>query len=318
MPQPPELARTQGQPSIGLSRWDFRDFYGRDTLSTNLDDAGSFRWLLSSWREDLEANNKNLLAPGFHAVALHRYGVWSQSQRGFAGWILNKLYSLAYVFVSAFYGVELPRDAVVGRRLWLPHPAGVVVSRHAQIGDDCMIRQNVTLGLLTGDRPRPSSSAPKLGNGVKVGAGAVVVGGVTVGDGARIGPNAVVMIDVPPDGFAFARSAGTIQPLFARGDTRSESQFDGQTDKGERPVHDTEGEDMDEFIELIHTVIRLDEQIESDTPVISTGIIDSFDVVALLTAVESRFGVIITPEEIDVERFDSPIQMLDLIKRYRS
>jgi acyl carrier protein len=68
-----------------------------------------------------------------------------------------------------------------------------------------------------------------------------------------------------------------------------------------------------QFISVIHDVIQVEEEIDSDTPILSTSIIDSFDVAALLTVVEDRYDVVIEPDEVDVEWFDTPRQMLEMI-----
>jgi len=73
-----------------------------------------------------------------------------------------------------------------------------------------------------------------------------------------------------------------------------------------------------ELIELIQEVTRLAEPIGSDTPLISSGIIDSFDVVALLAAFETHYGVEITPEEVDVTYFDTPRDILGRIRTRQS
>jgi serine O-acetyltransferase len=96
--------------------------------------------------------------------------------------------------VRNVYGVELPYSASVGRRVIFEHQHGIVVHGAAVIGDDCIIRQGVTLGVRNMDA---LTEAPILGNRVQVGAGAVILGRVTVGDGAQIGANAVVLEDVP-------------------------------------------------------------------------------------------------------------------------
>ena len=282
----------------------------------DMDHPKSNGWLLAHWREDLLANRGKLFGTGFQALAVYRLGVWSRHKSGLMGWLTSKIYRLAYIFVRNFYGVELPRGAVVGRRLWLPHAVGVVVSGQAQIGDDCMIRQNVTIGQFNLGRTRTQEFAPKLGNGVRVGPGAVIVGGVTIGDDASIGPNAVVLTDVPAGGAAFARSAGLLSdlddPEQRPGDTLAH-EFPG--DKAERELAGLAGMPaMGAFIELIHGAIDPGEPIDVETPLISTGIIDSFDVAALLSAIESRYGVEIRPEQIDVESFDTPRQMLALVK----
>lgn len=192
---------------IGVGRW---------TGGSKIADAydlTSFPFLLSRLREDLVANGRHWTSAGFHAIAVYRFGVWARHQKGLAGRIVTLLYRVLNAFVRNLYSVELPHRATIGHRPRFPHPAGVVISQLAEVGDDCMIRQNVTIGSVTGGRKRTPPYAPKLGNGVEVGAGAVIIGGITIGDGARIGPNAVVMTDVPPGGTAFASPAKVMEPL---------------------------------------------------------------------------------------------------------
>jgi serine O-acetyltransferase len=150
-------------------------------------------------REDLRCNG-GVTYPGFQAMALYRFGVWKD---GIGSKLLRVpltiLYRIAYVFVRNFYGIELPHTARIGRRFIVGHQHGITVHGNSTIGDDCIIRQGVTLGQ---DRPTPgvlveNVPAPKLGNRVEIGAGAMLVGGITIGEGVRIGPNAVVMTNVP-------------------------------------------------------------------------------------------------------------------------
>jgi serine O-acetyltransferase len=150
-------------------------------------------------REDLGANGA-VSWPGFQAMAVYRFGVWKDGIRSKPLRIpCTILYRIAYAFVRNVYGIELPHTARIGRRLFVGHQHGIIVHHNAVIGDDCVIRQGVAIGQ---ERQMPGVPmrelpAPKLGNRVEVGAGAVVIGNVTVGDGVRIGPNAVVMTNVP-------------------------------------------------------------------------------------------------------------------------
>ena len=177
------------------------------------DNPRSFSWFLSIVREDYVANRRHWTKSGFQAIAVYRFGVWAPHPKGLAEKIAGLVYVVLYVFVRNIYSIELPRFTTLGRRLWIPHPAGIVISHMAEVGDDCIIRQNVTIGQGNGGRKRMPPYAPRLGNGVEVGAGAVIAGGITIGDGARIGPNAVVMTDVPPGGTAFASPAKIMKPL---------------------------------------------------------------------------------------------------------
>jgi serine O-acetyltransferase len=102
------------------------------------------------------------------------------------------------------YGIELRRSTKVGRRLLIGHQGGIVIHPQAEIGDDCTIRQNVTIGATTFQHV---NDAPTLGSRVNIGAGAVILGRIHVGDDVRIGPNAVVTTDVPAGVAAFAPPA---------------------------------------------------------------------------------------------------------------
>lgn len=180
----------------------------------NASDRKRLSWLLSILREDLEANQRHWERAGFHALAVYRLGVWAQEQRGLLRVMGNLLYRALFAFVRNIYSIELPRGAKIGRRLWIPHPAGIVITFQAEIGDDCLILQNVTIGLGGHrGRERPGPHAPRIGSGVEIGAGAVMMGGISIGDDARIGPNAVVLTDVPAGGTAFATPTKIMKPL---------------------------------------------------------------------------------------------------------
>jgi serine O-acetyltransferase len=92
-------------------------------------------------------------------------------------------------------GIEIHPGASIGRRFFIDHGMGVVVGETADIGDDCTLYHGVTLG---GTSWNKGKRHPTLGNGVVVGAGAKILGPITIGEGAKIGSNAVVVKDVPP------------------------------------------------------------------------------------------------------------------------
>lgn len=129
-----------------------------------------------------------LCYPGFHAVLFHRFANWAWRAR---------LYLLAR-FVSnigkILTGVDIHPAAKIGRRLFIDHATGLVIGETAEIGDDVTLYHDVTLG---GISLAKGKRHPTLENNVIVGAGAHVLGPVTVGEGARIGSNAVVRTDVP-------------------------------------------------------------------------------------------------------------------------
>jgi serine O-acetyltransferase len=104
------------------------------------------------------------------------------------------LYRALFRKIRNTYGIELPYSAKLGRRVIIEHQSCIVIHGDCVIGDDCIIRQGVTLGNRYLDQP---FDAPKLGSRVNVGAGAKIFGNVTIGDDANIGANAVVLCDVP-------------------------------------------------------------------------------------------------------------------------
>jgi serine O-acetyltransferase len=156
--------------------------------------------LIAVVREDLASHGHDWSRPGFRALAVYRFGVWRMSIRQR---LLRAPFSLLYRYlyrrVRNLYGIELPYSASVGRRVVFEHQSGIVIHGASVIGDECIIRQNCTLGVRRVDEP---DKAPVLGRGVDVGVGAVILGNVTVGDFARIGANAVVLQDIPPGALA--------------------------------------------------------------------------------------------------------------------
>lgn len=97
---------------------------------------------------------------------------------------------LRHCFWSVVTGADIPINARIGGGLLLPHPNGVVIHPEAEIGPNCIIFQQVTLGSRDG-------GVPRIGGHVDIGAGAKILGAIAVGDHARIGANAVVLQDVP-------------------------------------------------------------------------------------------------------------------------
>lgn len=153
-------------------------------------------------REDFVAHGRRAMSPGFQALLVHRLGVARTriEARPLRAPITVVYRALART-VASLYGIELPYSAAIGRRVVFEHQHGIVVHGAAVIGDDCIIRHGVTLGMRSMGR---RDEAPVLGRGVEVGAGAKILGRVRIGDGAAIGANAVVLHDVP----ARAHAAG--------------------------------------------------------------------------------------------------------------
>jgi len=131
-----------------------------------------------------------LCYPGFHALVLHRvsHRLWRLG--------LPLLPRLLSQLARAITGVEIHPGARIGRGVFIDHGMGVVVGETAVIGDNCLLYQGVTLG---GTGKAHGKRHPTLENDVVVGAGAKVLGAITVGSNTRIGAGSVVLRDVAPD-----------------------------------------------------------------------------------------------------------------------
>ena len=158
----------------------------------------SVRELFDYWREDRLVNDSSFLRPGMQAMMMYRFGVWQTSLRsGIVSGLAYRLYRLGHIFIRNFYGIELYATARIGHRLRIAHQSGIVLHPRLVMGDDCLVRQGVSIGRASNYGGGIRAQAPVIGNRVEIGAGAVVVGGITIGDDVVIGPNAVVLRSVP-------------------------------------------------------------------------------------------------------------------------
>jgi len=157
--------------------------------------------LLRSIRNDIQAAKDRdpaatstaailLTYPGFHARQLHRLARTLHTHRVP---VLPRLISHTSRFVT---GIEIHPGATIGEGLFIDHGMGVVVGETAEIGDNCHIFQGVTLG---GTSTKREKRHPTLKNNVSVGAGAKLIGAITVGENAVVGAGSVVVTNVPPN-----------------------------------------------------------------------------------------------------------------------
>jgi len=128
--------------------------------------------------------------PGFHAIMIHRVShlLWQRNWK----W-LGRFLSHVGRFLT---GIEIHPGASIGRRFFIDHGMGVVIGETAVIGDDCTLYHSVTLG---GTSWEKGKRHPTLGNNVVIGAGAKILGPLTIGNNARVGSNSVVVKNVPND-----------------------------------------------------------------------------------------------------------------------
>lgn len=150
--------------------------------------------MFANIRADLLAHGGRWGAQGFWALVIYRFGRWRYGVRPvLLRKALSCLYHIAYKIIQIMTGIELPCEVELGRNFVIDHSGGIVISGYAKFGDNCRIRNGVVVGLSRVDDP----CAPVIGNNVDIGAGAKVLGAITVGDHCVIGANAVVVRDVP-------------------------------------------------------------------------------------------------------------------------
>ena len=143
-----------------------------------------------------------LLYPGVRAVARHRAAHWcyEHGHKFLARYISQRTRHMT--------GIEIHPAARIGKRLVIDHGMGIVIGETAEIGDDCLLYQGVTLG---GTGKDTGKRHPTIGNNVLIGCGAKVLGPFKVGDNSRVAANAVVLSEIPPDSTAVGSPARVVR-----------------------------------------------------------------------------------------------------------
>ena len=160
--------------------------------------------VISTVREDLENAREHdpaargdvenaIVYSGLHAIWVHRicHAMWKRDIKGPARMLAQ--------FNRFLTGIEIHPGATIGRRFFIDHGMGIVIGETAEIGDGVMLYHGVTLG---GQVLTQTKRHPTLGDNVTIGAGAKVLGPVTIGAGSAVGANAVVTKDVPENSIA--------------------------------------------------------------------------------------------------------------------
>ena len=138
---------------------------------------------------DLRAMTRGLLSQGFQALLVYRIFRWFH-ERGIP---TQPIRFFVERFIEIVTGISIPAQAQIGKGLRIHHFGGIIIHSETVIGEGCTLYHGVTLGDRGG-----WGGAPRIGNHVMIGAGAKILGDVTVGDDCRIGANAVVTTSVPP------------------------------------------------------------------------------------------------------------------------
>ncbi len=154
---------------------------------------------LANIRADLATYGGDWGCQGFWVMLVYRFGRWRYSISPVA---VRKVFSLVYKVlfkcIQIITGVELPCEVNVGRNFRIDHFGDIIISGYASFGDNCIVRNGVTVGL----RNLDEIAAPSIGNSVNIGAGAKILGPISVGDNVDIGANAVVIRSVPANSIA--------------------------------------------------------------------------------------------------------------------
>ncbi len=155
--------------------------------------------MFENLREDWRTYDRQWSRQGLWVMVVYRFGNWRYTIKNRA---IRMPFSFAYkllkVLSEILTGIDLPCETKLGRRFRIDHFGGIVISGDAVFGDDCIVRNGVTVGL----RHTDQRGSPVIGDRVDIGAGAKILGPIRIGDDVAIGANAVVITDVPSSSIA--------------------------------------------------------------------------------------------------------------------
>jgi serine O-acetyltransferase len=165
--------------------------------------------MFKNLRQDLKTYKGDWSCQGFWVMIVYRFGRWRYTiKRPLLRKPFSLIYKILYKFIQIITGIELPCEVKLGKNFRIDHFGGIIISGYASFGDNCVIRDGVTVGLRRVDDP----VAPQIGSNVDIGTGAKVLGEITVGDNVVIGANAVVLDNIPPNSIAVGVPARIIPP----------------------------------------------------------------------------------------------------------
>lgn len=151
--------------------------------------------IIEDWQKDLSKYPPKpwLKEASILAIRWYRHGQHVDNMKeGFWKKISLKFYWFVFHIIEIFIGVSLPKSAQIGGGLRIHHFGNIIIHKNAVIGENCILRQGVTLG-----NRHNGEFAPKLGDDVELGAYAQIIGNITIGDNCKVGAMAVVLNDVP-------------------------------------------------------------------------------------------------------------------------
>lgn len=170
-------------------------------------------------RQDLKTYEGDWSAQGFWVMVVYRFGRWRYGLKPPpVRKLFSLLYKLSFKLIQIITGIELPCEVPVGKNFRIDHFGDIIISGYASFGDDCILRNGVTVGL----KNMEIKAAPRIGNRVNIGAGAKVLGPISIGNDVDIGANSVVICNVPDNSIAVGIPARIIAKKEKTGPSRSE------------------------------------------------------------------------------------------------
>ena len=164
------------------------------------------------------ATVRSLLTYGFLATVVYRFGRWTRGIKPrWLSYPFKLVYALASTVIDILFGINFSTNAEIGPGLYIGHFGGIFL--HGNMGRQCSVGQGVTIGYKGAGK---SNGVPHIGDGVYVGAGAVVIGDIKIGNRVVIGANTTVVKDVP-DGYRVVGAASRMAPQEAPPDPASDA-----------------------------------------------------------------------------------------------
>lgn len=144
-------------------------------------------------KDDYITYNRGILNWGFIAMIVYRFGRWRYTIKiNIIRKFFSMLYKLLFFYIKG-KGIELPCETQIGKNFRIDHQGGIVISGYSKFGNNCVIRNGVTIGIARVEERK----APVFGDNVDIGSGAKIIGNIKIGNNVKIGANSVVITDLP-------------------------------------------------------------------------------------------------------------------------
>lgn len=162
--------------------------------------------MFSNIKKDFKSYNKQI-EWGFIAMIIYRFGRWRYKINiGLFRKPFSIIYKILFFYIKG-KGIELPCEVEIGENFRIDHQGGIVISGYSKFGNDCVIRNGVTVGIAR----QGENKSPIFGDNVDIGTGAKIIGDIKIGNNVKIGANAVVIKNIPDNCIAVGVPAKIIK-----------------------------------------------------------------------------------------------------------